>query len=119
MKFKALVLGSMLLGILSGPTLAGCIGTGSLKTCYGSDGNTYTVNKVGSTTYMNGYNAYTGSTWSQRSTTLGSTTYHSGIANGRSWNMTQQRIGSGNSFFGTNSWGKSINSNCLSGLTGC
>lgn len=116
MRFKAFVLGGMILGLISGPTFAGCFGTGSFKTCYGSDGNNYTVNKVGSTTFMNGYNANTGSSWSQRSTTFGSTTYHSGQTNGRSWNMTQQRIGSGNSFSGTNSWGKSINSNCLSGL---
>lgn len=119
MKSASLLIGILLAGCLSGPALAGCIGTGSLKTCYGSNGNNYTVSRIGSTTYVNGYNAYTGSSWSQQSTTFGNTTYHNGLTNGRSWNMTQQRIGSGNSFFGTNSSGKSFNYNCLSGLTGC
>jgi hypothetical protein len=44
--------------------------------------------------------------------TLGNTTYHNGVTNGNSWNMTDQRIGSMRTFSGTNSRGQSFFYTC-------
>ena len=46
---------------------AGCIGLGSLQTCNDDFGNSYTINRYGNSTTMNGDNAQTGSSWSQNS----------------------------------------------------
>lgn len=65
---------------------AACFGLSSFQTCSDSSGNRYTVNRMGNTTYMRGNNYNTGSSWSQRSTTLGGTTLHNGYdSNGNSW----------------------------------
>ncbi|WP_287868582.1 hypothetical protein [Aeromonas sp.] len=73
---------------------AECVGSGSIKTCYDNNGNTYDVTDIGGTTFVNGRNSRTGSQWSQNSTTIGGTTFHSGrAANGESWSGTTQRIG--------------------------
>lgn len=93
---------------------AGCIGSGSLQTCYDNSGNSYTVQRLGNNTYVQGYNSQTGSTWNQQSTTMGNTTFHSGEAsNGQNWDMTQQQMGGGyQSFSGTNSKGGSFDYIC-------
>jgi len=44
---------------------AECIGSGSFQTCNDDSGNSYTINRYGNSTTMNGYNAQTGSSWSQ------------------------------------------------------
>ena len=89
---------------------AQCYGTGTFKTCYDDSGNTYSVNKIGNTTYLNGSNASTGSNWSQTSTTIGNTTYTNGqAANGNSWNSTQINSGFGTTTFGTDSNGRTFN----------
>ncbi len=69
---------------------ANCIGTDSFYTCYDTpSGNSYSVNKIGNSTYMNGSNAGTGSRWSQESHTFGSTTNIYGSASdGSAWNET-------------------------------
>ena len=68
---------------------ATCIGTGALSTCYDDSGNTYTIQRLGNSTYMQGHNARTGSNWSQDSHTFGNTTFHNGRdARGNSWNTT-------------------------------
>lgn len=71
---------------------AGCVGTGNLKTCYDKSGNSYTVNKIGNSTYVNGFSSQTGNTWSQQSYKSGTTTQTYGQdAKGRSWNQTNTR----------------------------
>lgn len=107
------LLTASILFALSTPTWAQCIGTGSLKTCYDANGSSYTVNRLGNTTMVNGINS-NGSTWSQTSTTYGSTTYHNGTAaNGNTWNSTQRQLGNGmQSWSGLDSNGNSFN--CLS-----
>lgn len=84
---------------------AGCFGSSSFATCFDGPGNSYTVQRFGNSTYMQGNNFRTGSRWSQRSQTFGSSTYTQGQTNGRSWNMHQQRFGSGTSYSGTDSRG--------------
>ena len=96
-----------------------CVGTNALSTCYDDSGNSYTVNRFGNQTHMNGYNAQTGSTWSQDSTTLGNSTYHTGQANGRPWNETETRYAGGiRSIYGTDSEGNSFNYQCAP-YSGC
>ena len=62
---------------------------------------------------MNGYNADTGSTWSQNSRTYGNTTYHNGYdADGNSWNLMQRRVGGTTYYSGTDSDGNFVNGSC-------
>lgn len=49
---------------------AGCYGTGAYTRC-SDGGNSYSVQRSGNTTSMQGYSADTGSSWSQRTTTYG------------------------------------------------
>jgi hypothetical protein len=100
------------LNLSAGTANAVCYGSGSFSNCYDSAGNSYTVQRFGNQTVMNGYNAETGSTWSQNSTTLGNTTLHTGETNGNSWNMTDQRMGNMRSIYGTDSRGNSFNYLC-------
>jgi hypothetical protein len=39
---------------------AGCIGSGSFQTCNDDSGNSYTINRYGNSTTMNGYNGAEG-----------------------------------------------------------
>jgi hypothetical protein len=104
--------------LMTGAANAGCIGSGSFQTCNDASGNSYTVNRFGNTTTMNGYNSQTGSTWSQNSNTVGNTTFHNGTSSdGNSWNLTDQRIGSSRNIFGTDSRGNTVNRFC--GPYGC
>jgi hypothetical protein len=104
--------------LMTGVANAGCIGSGAFQSCTDTSGNSYTVNRFGNTTTMNGYNAQTGSTWSQNSNTFGNTTTHSGTAsNGNSWNSTEQRMGNTRSIYGTDSQGNSFSKTC--GPFGC
>lgn len=47
----------------AGAAHASCFGSGSIKTCSDSSGNSYTVQQIGNTTYTNGFNSNTGSSW--------------------------------------------------------
>ena len=87
---------------------ASCIGSGSLRYCTDSSGNSYTVQQYGNTTYIQGTNASTGSTWDQTSTTYGNTTYHNGTAaNGNSWSGTVSTYGNATYYNGIDSQGRS------------
>lgn len=100
-----------LLSVLSAQ--ATCIGSGSMYTCSDASGNTYNVNRMGNTTFMNGYNAQTGSQWNQTSQTMGNTTFHNGTAaNGNSWNGTSTNIGNTQFYNGTDSRGNSYSRTC-------
>jgi hypothetical protein len=103
-KFKSLVLG--LLFIFSGVAQANCFGTANNYSCHDlQSGNSYNVQKFGGTTNMQGYNANTGSTWSQNSNTIGNTTQIYGNSNGNSWNQTITP----HSVYGTDSRGNTYN----------
>jgi len=69
---------------------ANCVGTKSFSTCYDADtGNSYTVQRYGDSTYMNGNNARTGSNWSQSTQSYGNTTFQNGRdSRGNSWSTT-------------------------------
>lgn len=91
---------------LTNQAFAGCIGTDDFYTCFDApSGNSYSVNKLGDSTYMNGYNSNTGSTWSQNSHTFGDTTQIYGTASdGSYWNETITP----NAVYGTDSSGNSF-----------
>ena len=87
---------------------AACTGSGSYRYCTDSSGNSYTVQQYGNTTYTQGSNASTGSTWNQTGSTYGNTTYHNGTAaNGNSWSGTSSTYGNTTYHSGTDSRGRS------------
>jgi hypothetical protein len=103
--------------LLSSTGYAQCVGTGAFKTCTDNQGNSYTVNKIGNTTYTQGRNSRTGSSWNQNSTTIGNATMHNGrAANGSSWNINTTNVGEYQYHSGRDSRGKPIN--CATGPYG-
>jgi hypothetical protein len=105
-------------GLIGSPVSAACVGSNAFSTCTDDSGNSYSVQRFGNQTFMNGYNAGTGSNWSEHSTTMGNTTYLNGQAgNGNSWNETEQHIGNMEIRSGTDSNGNSFYSTC--GPLGC
>jgi hypothetical protein len=106
----------ILLAALLGATLtanASCFGSGSMQTCTDSSGNSYNVQRYGNTTSVQGYNANTGSTWSQTSNTYGNTTSTYGsAANGNTWNSTTYSTPGMTQQYGTDSNGRSFQRTC-------
>jgi len=94
------------------PVFANCVGSSSFYTCNDSSGNSYTVNRMGNMTNMQGYNSQTGSQWSQSSQTFGNTTLQSGQTNGQSWNQTIQTGPLGTTYSGSDSRGRSFHRQC-------
>lgn len=92
---------------------ARCVGTSSFQTCTDDSGNQYTVQRYGNTTNVQGFNANTGSTWSQSSSTFGNTTHHNGIASdGNAWSGTTNRYGNTINHNGIDSKGNFYNKTC-------
>lgn len=110
MRHKTILLAVVM---FSGFSHAECIGTGNLKTCYDDSGNTYTVQKFGNSTYVDGQNSRTGESWSQHSQKLGNSTYTTGQdADGNSWNSTATKVGSSTMINGTDSDGNYFSTTC-------
>ncbi|TFY99257.1 hypothetical protein EZ313_22090 [Ramlibacter henchirensis] len=94
-----------------------CVGTPNFQSCTDSSGNSYTVNRFGNTTMMQGSNP-NGSQWNQTSQTYGNTTFHNGTAaNGNNWNGTTTSIGNTQIHQGTDSRGRPYQRTC--GPFGC
>lgn len=101
---------------------ANCTGYGAYRTCYDAQsGNSYTVNRYGNTTRMNGYNSNTGSTWNSTTNRYGNSSNTQGYdSNGNSWNSNTYDYGNGNSTtYGTDSSGKSFYCSTYGGVTTC
>lgn len=110
---KPVILSVFLAAAFSTGVQAACIGSGNFQSCTDTNGNNYTVNRLGTTTLMNGSNAYTGSTWSQNSIGTGNSTYTTGTdSDGNSWNMNQHRIGRTTIYSGMDSDGNSFSGTC-------
>ena len=100
------------------PASAACFGSAAYSTCTDDSGNSYSIQRFGNQTFMNGSNAAAGSNWSEHSMTLGNTTYIDGkAANGNSWNETEQHLGNTETYSGTDSNGNSFFRTC--GPGGC
>ena len=94
---------------------ATCIGTGSLQSCYDDSGNSYTVQRMGNMTTVQGYNANTGNSWDQTSNTYGNMTQTYGTAaDGNSWDSTTLNSPGMSQTFGTNSQGEPFSYTCTS-----
>ena len=92
---KQFLVGFIFTIVACGSVQAGCIGTSSFSTCSDANGNSYTNNRIGNTTYTSGYNSSTGSSWSQNTNRIGDTSYTNGTsADGGSWNKSSRKIGS-------------------------
>jgi len=84
-----LLIASLAFTLAAVPAHAICIGSDTLQSCTDTSGNSYTINRMGNTTFMNGSNAETGSQWNQTSTTIGNSTFHNGMdKDGNSWSTT-------------------------------
>lgn len=111
MRLTTTAIASMFL--FTGAASAECIGSGNLKTCFDNNGNSYTVQKFGDSTYVDGSNSRTGSTWSQQSQKLGDSTYTTGRdADGNSWDSTTTKMGGSTVINGTDSDGDSFSVIC-------
>lgn len=109
---KNLVAALVLLGA-SFAASAGCVGSGSFKTCSDDSGNNYTVQQYGNSTHVQGNNAETGNSWSQESYKTGNTTQTYGTAaNGNSWNSTTIHSQGMTQQYGTDSDGNSFSKTC-------
>lgn len=95
---------------------AACFGSSSFQNCSDSYGNNYTVQRYGNSTYMQGNNARTGSSWSQDSTNFGNSTFTNGVTNGRSWNMQQNSFGGVSTYSGQDSNGDFFGGTCVNGF---
>ena len=113
---------SALVMLISHSASAACFGSGSMQTCTDNSGNNYSVNRMGNTTVTNGYNAQTGSQWSDTTNTMGNMVMHNGNTNGQPWNMTQQNLGNVTTYNGMNAAGNSFSHTCVrlaNGMMSC
>ncbi len=91
---------------------AGPIGNSGFSTHIDNNGNMYTNNRIGNTTFTNGYGS-NGSSWNQTSNRIGNTSYTNGTSsNGSSYNGTSSSIGSNTFHNGTDSNGNNYNYAC-------
>jgi hypothetical protein len=118
-RFGMLLLGAVISVAVAAPADAFCTGSETISTCTDSSGNDYTINRLGNMTYMNGYNAQTGSRWNETVNHFGSTTTYEGMTNGQSWHMNQFDYGNGfRSYNATNAAGRPFSYTCAP-YSGC
>lgn len=76
------------------PTLATCTRSANLLACVDADGNAYSVNTVGSTIYLRGFEAVGKRYWAQTNSRYGQLTFFTGIASdGETWVGYNRRVG--------------------------
>ena len=102
--------------VLAAPSaFAACYGSGAYRTCTDSSGNTYSTSRSSSSSYTNGYNSRTGSSWGQQTyRSGGSSTTYGTDKRGRSYTNSVNRSGGTTTYSGTNSKGKSYYKTCTS-----
>lgn len=100
--------------LISFSAFSQCIGTKEMSTCFDNNGNTYQVNRMGNSTYVQGHNSQTGTSWSQQTQTFGNQTTTTGrAANGQTWTQNRTDFGGGNySVSGRNSQGQNYQQTC-------
>jgi hypothetical protein len=108
---RLILMAAILLAVLTGAAQAACFGSDAFSTCTDSSGNSYSVQRFGNTTSVQGSNP-DGSSWSQNSNTMGNTTYTNGETNGQQWNMTAQHNGPFTTYSGTNAAGQPFFHSC-------
>ncbi len=111
MRFNILL--TALLSCLAFHASADCYGTDTFKTCYDDSGNTYTVQNMGNSTFVQGTNAQ-GESWTQDTYRTDSMSQTYGTdADGNLWNSTSQSLyGGGSMTYGTDSNGDAFSTFC-------
>ena len=76
------------------PSLAKCTRSANLLACVDADGNAYSVNTVGSTIYLRGFEVVGKRYWAQTNSRYGQLTFFTGIASdGEAWVGYNRRVG--------------------------
>ncbi len=76
------------------PNLAHCTRSANLLACVDADGNAYSVNTVGSTIYLRGFEREGNRYWAQTNSRYGQLTFFTGIASdGEAWVGYNRRVG--------------------------
>lgn len=76
------------------PSLATCTRSANLLACVDADGNAYSVNTVGSTLYLRGFERVGNRYWAQTNSRYGQLTFFTGIASdGEAWVGYNRRVG--------------------------
>ena len=76
------------------PSLAKCTRSANLLACVDADGNAYSVNTVGSTIYLRGFETAGKRYWAQTNSRYGQLTFFTGIASdGETWVGYNRRVG--------------------------
>lgn len=94
---SALVTFSLLLSVDAWaqiPSLATCTRSANLLACVDADGNTYSVNTVGRTIYLRGFEKAGKRYWAQTNSRYGQLTFFTGLASdGEAWVGYNRRVG--------------------------
>jgi hypothetical protein len=101
------------------PPLATCTRSANLLACVDADGNAYSVNTVGTTLYLRGFEKNAQRFWAQTNSRFGQLTFFTGIASdGEAWVGYTRRVGWTTINRFSSSGGGSAKFTC-SRLTGC
>lgn len=101
------------------PALASCTRSANLLACVDADGNAYSVNTVGNTIYLRGFEKNDKRYWAQTNSRFGQMTFFTGIASdGEAWVGYTRRVGWTTINRFSSSGGSSAKFTC-SRLSGC
>jgi hypothetical protein len=101
------------------PSLAKCTRSANLLACVDVDGNAYSVNTVGNTIYLRGFEVAGKRQWAQTNSRYGQLTFFTGIASdGEAWVGYNRRVGWTTINRFSSSGGGSAKFTC-SRITGC
>ncbi|WP_330205753.1 glutamine synthetase [Pseudomonas sp. AM14(2022)] len=101
------------------PPLANCTRSANLLACIDAQGNTYSVNTVGSTIYLRGFEKDGNRYWAQTNSRFGQLTFFTGLASdGEAWVGYTRRVGWTTINRFSSSGGSSAKFTC-SRITGC
>ncbi|MGN4050533.1 glutamine synthetase [Pseudomonas sp. SM4] len=96
LKCSLLSLGLLMAGQVSAqlPALASCTRSANLLACVDAEGNAYSVNTVGSTLYLRGFEKIGQRYWAQTNSRFGQLTFFTGVASdGEAWVGYTRRVG--------------------------
>jgi len=101
------------------PALANCTRSANLLACIDAQGNAYSVNTVGTTIYLRGFEKEGKRYWAQTNSRFGQLTFFTGIASdGEAWVGYTRRVGWTTINRFSSSGGSSAKFTC-SRITGC
>lgn len=101
------------------PALASCTRSANLLACVDAEGNAYSVNTVGNTLYLRGFEKAGQRYWAQTNSRFGQLTFFTGIASdGEAWVGYTRRVGWTTINRFSSSGGSSVKFTC-SRIAGC